>query len=163
MTETANETSEEQEQELVFQLVYASAATRELDTDELKTILAAARRNNQPAGVTGMLLFHEGSFLQALEGDREVVEALFEKIETDPRHTDAMVLYRKEEVPRSFGRWSMGFTRPSKDEAADVPGLNSFLEHGFKVNPKGDASGEAARKILLAFREGRWRRTVDGA
>ncbi|MEM7363377.1 MAG: BLUF domain-containing protein, partial [Pseudomonadota bacterium] len=38
-----------------------------------------------PAGVTGMLLYHEGSFLQALEGDRAVVEALYERIEEDPR------------------------------------------------------------------------------
>ncbi len=148
----------DEETEPVFQLVYASAAVGELGEEDLAAILASARANNKPAGITGMLVYHEGSFLQALEGDREVVEALYERIERDPRHTDALVLLRREVESRGFGRWSMGFHRSAGDEP--LPGLNDFMRSGFREGGL-DHGGEAARKVLLAFREGRWRRTVE--
>ena len=148
----------EEESRPVFQLVYASAAAGELGPEDLESILASARANNKPAGITGMLVYHEGSFLQALEGDREVVEALYERIERDPRHTDALVLLRGEVESRAFGHWSMGFHRSGAGDS--LPGLNDFLRSGFR---KGgfDDGGATARKVLLAFREGRWRRAVE--
>ncbi|MEM7412304.1 MAG: BLUF domain-containing protein [Myxococcota bacterium] len=147
----------EEERDPVFTLVYASAATREMTPEDLAEILAAARKNNRPAGVTGMLLYHEGSFLQALEGDRAVVEALYERIEEDPRHSDAMILFRGDVEERVFERWSMGFYRAA--DARIPPGVNEFLQRGFK-RPR-DEEGHVARKILEQFREGRWRRGVD--
>ena len=169
MNDTPHKTpQDEQETETVFQLIYASAATRELEPAELEKILAAARRNNQPAGITGMLVYHEGSFLQVLEGDRELVEALYEKIELDDRHTNAFILLRSEDAERCFERWSMGFSRPTEDQKREIPGLNDFLRVGFTKPAPGqetelESRGQTARKILLAFREGRWHRSVDGA
>lgn len=146
--------------EPLIQLVYASAATRQLSTEDLDEILDAARRNNGAAGITGMLLYHEGSFLQVLEGDPEVVDALFERIEGDPRHTDAMVLLRAEVEERGFERWRMGFYRATAEEVRKTPGMSEFLRTG--VARTVDATqGAAALKLLLAFREGRWRRTVE--
>ena len=141
----------------VFTLVYASAATREMTEEDLEEILAAARRNNRSAGISGMLLYHEGSFLQALEGDREIVEALFERIEDDPRHAEAMVLFRGMVDEPTFRCWSMGFFRAPGTEVPE--GLNDFLQRGF-AHPSA-TDGAVARKLLLGFREGRWRRRVD--
>ena len=94
----------QEEVEAVYSLVYASAATGTPSTEELESILARARENNAQADVTGMLVYHEGSFLQALEGDLEIVEALFERIEADPRHTDTVVLFRGMVEERQFSR-----------------------------------------------------------
>ncbi len=80
---------------------------------DIRAILAASRRNNARAGVTGGLLFSEGCFAQVLEGPMEAVEATFERIQCDPRHAEVTVL-RVGPIPaRDFPGWSMGFAGPA--------------------------------------------------
>ena len=52
----------------IYQLVYISAANHEFTEKELHELLSKARKNNESYGITGMLLYHQGSFIQALEG-----------------------------------------------------------------------------------------------
>jgi len=144
---------------VVFQLGYASAATHPYTPDELKTLLAKARSNNTLLDVTGVLLYHEGSFLQVLEGDQETVETLYAKISKDPNHSNAMLLFKDNASERSFDQWTMGFRQLRKEDVEDLPGLNQFLEHG--VTGVTSEDGERLKRILLGFREGKWRRTVD--
>ncbi|MEM9561783.1 MAG: BLUF domain-containing protein [Actinomycetota bacterium] len=148
--------AEEEDDGLVFQLGYASAATRPFTDDELDELLTTSRANNAKRGVSGLLLYHEGSFLQVLEGERSLVEALFDKIAEDPRHTDKLLLFRNDGVQRCFDHWTMGFHRLRKGDAP--PGLNRFLETGATGLAADD--GENIRNVLLGFRDGRWRRTV---
>lgn len=141
----------------VFQLGYASAATHPFTDEELVELLTKSRANNAGRGVSGLLLYHEGSFLQVLEGERQVVENLFDKIEEDPRHTDKLLLFRREDVERCFDDWTMGFHHLRT--GGSPPGLNRFLETGASGLSSDD--GERIRDVLLGFRDGRWRRTVD--
>jgi hypothetical protein len=46
--------------------VYVSAATRNFESAELTALLQAARKHNDGAGLTGMLLYTEGSFFREL-------------------------------------------------------------------------------------------------
>jgi len=150
---------EESDDPGVFQLGYASAATHPFSDEELVELLAKSRASNAERDVSGLLLYHEGSFLQVLEGERSVVEAVFDKIGKDPRHTDKLLLFRREGVERCFDEWTMGFHQ-LKAGAGQVPsGLNRFLDTGATGLTADD--GERIRDILLGFREGRWRRTVD--
>lgn len=144
---------------LVFQLGYASAATDTFDAEELFELLTKARQNNAKLGVTGMLLYHEGSFLQVLEGDQETVEALYTKIGRDPRHKSPLLLFRHEQRPRSFGDWTMGFHELLSDGSEPPAGLNRFLQTGAAGLKAED--GERIYEVLLGFRDGRWRRSVD--
>lgn len=150
----ANETHE-QEPETILQLVYASAATVEFDQEDLVELLRRARENNESLGVTGMLLFHDGSFIQVLEGPPDVVDALFSKIASDPRHGDTTLIYRGQKTERCFGRWSMGFEHVL--DRREMPrGLNRFLQNGIlRVEPE---EGEAVCRSLIGFRDGRFRR-----
>ena len=54
----------------VFSVVYLSEGTRSFSGKDLQEILTKARENNSKLGLSGMLLFKGGNFLQALEGDR---------------------------------------------------------------------------------------------
>ncbi|MFK7931056.1 MAG: BLUF domain-containing protein [Myxococcota bacterium] len=140
----------------ILQLGYASASTVAFTDQDLVDLLATSRENNAKAGIGGMLLFHEGSFLQVLEGPAERVEALYERIRLDPRHNDAFLLFRREHTHRQFADWSMGFHRVAADPSKRPPGLNSFLTSGRTRMTDKDA--EKIRRILLGFREGRWHR-----
>ncbi len=143
-----------------YQLLYISAAKHEFSESELEQLLTAARTNNDALNVTGMLLYHEGSFIQALEGPQEQVEQLYKKIGTDSRHVETKVLYRGDVPDRNFKNWSMGFFRSSQSSAANLEGFHQFLRTGFRSGSKEDEG--LARKALLAFREGKWHAADQG-
>jgi uncharacterized membrane protein (DUF373 family) len=112
----------------MIQITYASTATAPMSTADLRDILAASRRNNAAHGITGMLLFHDGTFLQVLEGEEPEVEALFDHISTDDRHTDVTVLERKTITEREYPDWSMGFKKLSREDLSNIAALDGFDE-----------------------------------
>lgn len=92
-------------------LVYVSSAARNLDAEGLESILVSARRNNLRDGVTGLLLHHDGNFLQALEGEGGNLAMTLARIEADPRHTGILTLHRGPILKRGFSEWSMAYRR----------------------------------------------------
>jgi hypothetical protein len=149
----------EHEPEPLFQLLYISAGTQEFSEEELEQLLATARKNNESLNVTGMLLYHEGSFIQALEGEQSVVEALYQKIGKDKRHLETRILYRGDIPDRDFKSWSMGFYRSRQSSKDNLDGFHHFLRNGFRTGSKDDEG--TARKALQAFREGKWHAAAD--
>jgi hypothetical protein len=144
----------------LIQCIYASAASRDFEAAELAELLEAARANNAKLGLTGMLLYAEGSFFQVLEGQPEVVEALYAKIERDRRH-DQVTLVIKEPIPkRYFDAWTMGFYKISREELAGMSGVNDFFG---KERTEISVDAGRAKKLLAAFRDGRWRKKLTGA
>ena|SRR6185312_13282876 len=97
------------------QLLYASNTSRDVSQALLDDILAASRRNNAGAGISGMLLYLDGGFMQVLEGEEAAVAAVYARIAKDKRHWNAQVLLDRE-APRAFADWSMGFERPEPGE-----------------------------------------------
>ena len=140
--------------------IYASAATRPFETAELTALLEAARKHNDAAGLTGMLLYTDGSFFQLLEGVPDAVEALFARIEMDKRHERVTKIVAEAIPSRSFANWTMGFSQVSREELAQISGTNDFFTHSNCF--LGLESGRA-KKLLSAFREGRWRKGLSGA
>lgn len=110
----------------LHRLVYYSR-NRMADTEQLpaaiEQILAASRRNNSAVGVTGALMFNAGCFAQVLEGELEVVEATFERIQQDERHGDVSLLAFEPVESRAFGNWSMSFVGASKQQADSYAGV----------------------------------------
>jgi len=88
--------------------MYASRAVPAVDQEELVAILKKSKVNNPKAGVTGVLCFSEGIFIQVLEGGRSAVNALYNRISADSRHSDVLLLNYDEIEERRFAGWSMG-------------------------------------------------------
>jgi hypothetical protein len=141
----------------MLQLFYASAERHPFKRPELAELLAKARRNNHALDVTGILLYHAGSFLQVLEGDEAAVGPLYEKISRDARHHRLIVLARSQVTERGFGDWSMGFVDLSAAMAEKLEGFNAFLQEGVV---EAEGTPERIRKVLYAFRAGDWRQHV---
>lgn len=95
----------------MIQLSYASSASLPITAAGLLTILQQCYRHNPLQDVTGLLLYGNGTFLQALEGDEAVVAKLYETIASDPRHCNVTCLSRKTIDARAFPGWNMGFRR----------------------------------------------------
>lgn len=141
------------------QIIYASAAAPTLTQTDLESLLTRARESNERAGVTGMLLHHEGTFLQALEGPQETVEPLFARIAKDPRHTHIVLLLRRTvEVP-SFEGWHMGFVNAEHHDLTHLPGYVDY-RNTLRV-PLSLIDRDIAWRILEGFRNGKWRQCVE--
>ena len=85
----------------------ASRAVPAVDREELVAILKKSKANNPKAGITGVQCFSEGIFMQALEGGRNAVSALYNRIAVDPRHGEVALLNYEEIAERRFAGWSM--------------------------------------------------------
>ena len=118
----------------MIQISYISTASPPMSTKELLRLLQQCRENNAGRGVTGMLLYANGTFLQVLEGAEEVVDELVAIIKKDPRHKNIQMLYRKQIERREYSDWSMGFRRLSDKDLKEVDGLRDFGEKDF--NPE---------------------------
>ena len=99
---------------MLVRLMYASRALPSVNQEELLAIVRKSKANNPAAGVTGVLCFSEGIFLQALEGGRSAVNKLYNRIASDPRHTDVELLCYEEVGERRFAGWSMGQVNMSR-------------------------------------------------
>lgn len=111
---------------MLYQLAYVSRAVGTWTRPDLIALLRQARVRNEARGITGVLLFRNGSFLQLLEGERDEVEALFDLILLDPRHEGTALIWDAEASHRWFADWSMGFRDLEQDPVTE-PGLTDIL------------------------------------
>ena len=93
---------------MLVRLMYASRAAEAVNQEELVAILRKSKANNPSVGITGVLCFSGGIFLQALEGGRTAVNQLYNRIVSDPRHSQVELLCYEEIGERRFAGWSMG-------------------------------------------------------
>ena len=132
---------------MLYQLIYGSSESIRFSSLELAELLRKARAGNSARGITGMLLYHDHCFLQILEGEQARVEALFERISQDSRHSGVTVFHRGPCAQREFGEWSMAYHEPSATEAADFDGFQQITQ----VAP-GEIRNAKVRVFLNAFR-----------
>ncbi|UYZ64682.1 BLUF domain-containing protein [Hymenobacter weizhouensis] len=90
-------------------IIYQSAETAPLSDAELRQLLQHWRAYNHSQGITGILLYSEGQFLQIIEGGEAEVQALFERIERNYRHVHVVKLADGPIPQRCFTEWSMGY------------------------------------------------------
>ncbi len=130
---------------MLVRLLYASRAVPAVDHEELIAILKKCKSNNPALGVTGVLCFSQGIFLQALEGGRSAVNKLYNRIATDPRHTDVELLAYEEIGERQFAGWSMG--------QVDVSRLNPGLLLKYSERATLDPYAVSGKVSLALFHE----------
>lgn len=92
---------------MLVRLLYASRAV-DTGAGAIETILAQSRQYNPTCGITGILCYGGGIFLQAIEGGRMAVNELYGHIQKDPRHKEVVLLDYEEISERRFGGWTMG-------------------------------------------------------
>ena len=135
----------------MYYIVYVSTATALFSVDMLTDLLEASRRRNAAAGISGMLLYKGGNFMQVLEGPEDAVHQLYERIERDPRHHGSIVLIKGTQAQRQFPEWLMGFCDLGATDVLSLPGYSEFITtpltgREFLSQPT------RCQKLLLAFK-----------
>jgi len=128
---------------MLVRLLYASRATRQLNTAIQDSILEQSRAHNPKLGITGLLCFSDDLFIQVLEGGRDEVCELYNMIVRDERHQNVRILSFEEIRERRFGNWTMGHVNLAKVN----PSL--LLKYGERadLNPFA-CSGQALMALL---------------
>ena len=120
---------------MLVRLLYASRAV-DTSAAAIETILSTSRQHNPECGITGILCYGGGIFLQAIEGGRTAVSELYGHIQRDPRHSEVVLLHYEEIDERRFGGWTMGQVNMSKINAsillkyAEKPVLDPYSVSG---------------------------------
>jgi len=133
----------------LHRIIYASRVRiPDVDLDhEIQAIIRASIRNNRDVAVTGLLLVHDGWFVQALEGPAEAVMNVYRRICDDARHEDAKVLAAGPAQAREFGDWNMCARRMNAADDA----ILATLEIRGAFEPL-QLTASAALKLLKAVR-----------
>ncbi len=132
---------------MLVRLLYASRAVKPIDTKTLESILEQSRAYNQMHGITGVLCAYEdgNGYLQVLEGSREEINRLYNKIVGDSRHTDVVLLDYQEIEQRRFANWRMG--------RIDLGRVNPSTLLRYSERPELDPTALPARPALALLEE----------
>lgn len=98
---------------MLVRLLYASRAV-DPRPEIIDDVLAQSRQFNPTCGITGILCFGGGIFLQAIEGGRVAINDLYAHILRDPRHKDVVLLHYEEITERRFSGWTMGMVNVAR-------------------------------------------------
>lgn len=135
----------------LYHLGYCSTVSASLAAAELIGLLQSARRRNQELDVTGLLLHREDSFFQIIEGSRDNVLAVFDRIRSDPRHQRITVLFEGPATHREFSDWRMGFLELDNVDVRMLPGFSNFLRDGLEPRQVLEELTRT-RRLMLLFR-----------
>ena len=127
---------------MLVRLLYASRAVDPSHVT-IQGILEAARARNQASGITGILVYGSGIFMQVIEGGRQAVSDLYGTIQRSPRHKDVVLLHYEEIVERRFSAWTMGLVDISRVNAS---ALIKYSERA-ELDPYG-VSGKASIALM---------------
>lgn len=120
---------------MLVRLLYASRAV-DASPDAIESILHKSRDHNPSTGVTGVLCYGGGIFLQAIEGGRMAISELYGHIQRDVRHKDVVLLHYEEITERRFAGWTMGEVNMTRINAsillkyAERPELDPYSVSG---------------------------------
>jgi hypothetical protein len=132
--------------------VYVSSAVGWFSMAELRLLLAKCRERNERDGITGMLLFKDGHFMQVVEGQAEAVKRLHDRIHADPRHRDIVTVDSGPIEARRFADWSMAFYDLNEEGAALPAGYSEFLDTPLD-DPTFIRNPDRSRQLLMLFKQ----------
>lgn len=133
----------------LWYVIYASSATIRLSQYELLELLKGARLNNEAHGLTGMLLYRDGTYLQYLEGQPADINSLLERLRQDSRHKAIRILREGALPERLFPDWSMAYKNLAGLRSSRTPGYSERLQ----AQHKNERTEDAAQRLIDMFQE----------
>lgn len=140
----------------LVQLVYVSSITlgSRFSMTIFEEVESHARNFNQQQGITGTLCYGNGHFLQCIEGEKDKIAALTQRIFADNRHKNVQVLLLQVIKQRSFTDWRMRllflerwlWSPATKKQAAQLSPFLPFAPHHWSA-----AHTEQFLQVIKAF------------
>ncbi|MEL7284122.1 MAG: BLUF domain-containing protein [Pseudomonadota bacterium] len=129
---------------MMYRLVYVSTAQDGISPNDIGNILDVSQSNNHERLITGFLAHNGRHFMQALEGEREEVMSVYDKIVADARHFGVVQIIGENIASRAFPEWAMNYFRVD-----DPRGHTMVIKHDDPVD--GLLPGDMPRELLHLF------------
>jgi hypothetical protein len=128
----------------LFRMIYVSEATGSVGSSLLALIdiIGVSEQNNRRDHLTGVLIRHEGRFLQILEGARTDLNRVMSRVSKDRRHDNLGILSDQPITERLFPDWAM-----ARVEA--TPEIEAFMASDLT---HAEASG-GIKRLLTSLRQ----------
>jgi len=130
---------------MLVRLLYVSKAVKDDANSHTEAILASSRSHNVSNGITGILCYGGGIFLQVIEGGRAQVNELYNSLVQDKRHKEVVLLHYEEITQRRFSGWTMGQVNLAK--------LNASIVLKYSEKPELDPYGVSGAMSLALLEE----------
>jgi len=136
----------------MHELIYVSAATREMSPEDLVSLLDQSREKNARLNITGLLVYHKKEFMQLLEGDKAEIFTLYETICRDDRNHHNHLMWDGPIKQRSFSDWAMAFIAPADLSLTGKPAYSDFLQTGLSQQASGTPY-TTGKSFLISLRD----------
>lgn len=115
------------DQQQLYKIMYISSASPNMSVEDLDKLLDKCRFKNAHFDITGYLLYHNGRFIQLLEGKKISVEYVYNTVKIDSRHNNLIELCAEAIDSRMFPQWEMGFQHLSEQQIAEVSNAHQLF------------------------------------
>ena len=112
---------------------YVSTAHPSLANSDINELFKFVKHYNNDQNITGILMYSDGNFFQVLEGEKEQIQILFEKIKLDSRHYNVIKIFDREITDCSFSKYHSSFKVIG--EKFNHKELQDFLKEEKSNNP----------------------------
>lgn len=136
----------------MLSIVYSSRAAPAFQPTDLRALLTQSRTNNERLGLTGMLLYRSGYFLQVIQGPDVVLRERMALIAADDRHADIRVLIEETVDEPLFPEWTMAYEQLNLEPADQVPGLRTTFAD-LAAHRTSNATLDAIRALVAWYRQ----------
>lgn len=91
----------------LWRVIYSSKASNHLGLPDIQNIVDVSQRLNALDGISGVLLFFGTSFVGYLEGGKDAISDIVNRIEADNRHESIIYHLDESTSDRKCHEWSM--------------------------------------------------------
>jgi len=123
---------------MLSQLIYLSYRNENCSDEEIEKILSVSIKKNETKQVTGVLLYSSSNFIQVLEGEKDELLAIYDKIKKDERHRMVVMISLRIIDKRSFPSWQMGSKKFDTNSYEFISKMEEQTVNEFKNLLKGD-------------------------
>lgn len=132
-------------------IAYVSSATHPLANEELEALLSRSRTINSAVGVSGVLLYHDGSFFQYLEGPHDAVNMVYSRVMASRLHHGIEELLREPVAQLEFSDWYMGFAQTPRTTLQKLAQAQWMHALGGRPLPSGSGRSTPGVELLRSF------------
>lgn len=91
-------------------ILYVSVADPALVSDDIYQLVGNAQQRNTQDNISGVMLYNGLNFLQLIEGEETTIDACFQRILSDKRHSGVVTLRNENCTVREFPLWAMRYS-----------------------------------------------------
>ncbi|WP_036302218.1 BLUF domain-containing protein [Methylotenera sp. L2L1] len=137
----------------MIRLLYSSQAAQDITEQGIADILGKSQKNNDEAGITGILVYGGQLFMQVLEGPELAVLKLYVTICEDARNSLNKIIYISYTDKRMFGDWSMGIIQCDPIAYQKIFDLNSRATETIEPGSFRDTMRDFLRRLNSAKKD----------